>query len=106
MKQQTPDPVQSVEPMILELIDGTTGEPHGDMNAYLQRHTDGTSRLLGTMRFHCEGFVFDATWTLRYAWQDRTKPEIAFRLPNVRELDPMSVVMIQSVDFAAGAFTS
>lgn len=106
MKQQSPDPVRSVEPMVLELIDGTTGEPHGDMNAYVQFHTDGTSRLLGAMRFHVEGFVFDATWTLRYAWQDRTKPEIAFRLPEVRELDPMSVVMIQSVDFATGAFSA
>jgi hypothetical protein len=97
------DPVKSVEPMILELIDAETGEAHGDMNVYLQVHRDGTSKLIGTIRFHVTGFVADAVWTLRYAWQDRTKPQIAFRVPEAVRLDPLSVVQIVSIDFASDA---
>lgn len=96
------DPVKGVQPMLLELIDAD-GSTHGEIDAYVQMHKDGTAKLLGTIRFHVTGFVNEATWTLRYPWQDRTEPEIAFRLPNVKELDPMSVVQIVEVDFDKGA---
>jgi hypothetical protein len=99
-----PDPVKCIEPMVLELVDGTDGTAHGEMDAYVEMRHDGTAKLLGTLRFGVEGFVDEATWTLRYPWQIRTDPTIAFRLPNVKELDPMSVVQIGSVEFAKGAF--
>lgn len=91
--------------MVLELVDAVDGTAHGDMNVFVELRSDGTARLFGELRFGVEGFVSEATWTLRYAWQDRTDVELAFRLPQVKELDPMSVVLIRSVDFDAGALT-
>lgn len=92
-----------VEPMILELIDATDGTAHGDMNVYVEHRPDGSALLLGELRFGVIGFVKMATWTLRYAWQDRTDVELAFRLAQVKELDPMSVVLIKSVEFDKGS---
>lgn len=103
MTRRPTDPVKGVEPMLLELVDGVDGSGHGEVDAYVEVRKDGTAKLLGTIRFGVEGFVTEATWTLRYPWQDRTKPEIAFRLPNVKELDPMSIVQIGSVEFDKGA---
>jgi hypothetical protein len=94
-----------VQPMVLELVDAVDGSAHGAMNCYVEFHPDDTATLTGELRFGVEGFVSEATWTLRYAWKDRTKPDLAFRLPQVKELDPMSVVLIRSVDFDKGSLT-
>lgn len=93
----------SVQPMILELLDATDLAEHGTANVYVEFHADGTSTLLGEIRFGVLGFVEEATWTLRYAWKDRREPDLAFRLPEVKVLDPMSVVLIKSVTFDKGA---
>ena len=89
--------------MILELVDGADGSAHGDMNVYLEARKDGSALLLGELRFHVTGFVAEATWTLRYVWKERTEPDMAFRLAQVKELDPMSVVLIKSVEFEPGS---
>lgn len=86
----------TMHPMILELIDGE-GNPYGDMNVVVETFPDGRSLLRGPIRFTSEGFVEEATWTLRYPWKERTEPDIAFRLPEVKEADPFSVVVINSV---------
>ena len=95
----------TVEGMILELVDGVDGSAHGELNVFVDHHRDGSATLLGELRFGVVGFVSEATWTLRYAWQDRTKPDIAFRLAQVKELDPLAVVLIKSVDFDKGTIT-
>ena len=97
--------MSSMEPMILELIDGSTTTGYGDLNVYVEHMDDGCVLLRGPLRFEVTGFVTDATWTLRHAWQDRTCPEYAFRLPEIRYCDPWSVVSIQSV-MLAGASAS
>lgn len=91
-----------MEPMILELVDGD-GNPHGDFNVMVEHMDDGCVLLRGPVRFEVTGFVTAATWTLRHAWQERTRPEYAFRLPEVRECDPWSVVAIQSVMLAGAS---
>lgn len=95
--------MSTVEPMILELVDGTDGSEHGTMNVYVEHRKDGSALLLGELRFGVVGFVSEATWTLRHAWQDRTDVELAFRLAQVKELDPLSVVLIKSVEFDRGS---
>ncbi len=96
----------TVEPLILELIDAADGTAHGDMNVFVEHRPDGSALLLGELRFGVIGFVAEATWTLRYAWQDRTDVVMAFRLPQVKELNPMSVVLIRSVEFENGSFAA
>ena len=88
--------MSDVQPMILELIDAN-GDAHGDANVMVETFTDGRALLCGPVRLEVTGFVTDATWTLRHAWQDRTKPTYAFRLPEVRDADPWSVVVMESV---------
>lgn len=96
----------TVQPMVLELVDGVDGSEHGSMNVYVEQRKDGSALLLGELRFGVVGFVSEATWTLRYVWQDRTDVELAFRLAQVKELDPMSVVLIKSVEFDKGSISS
>lgn len=95
----------SVEEMTLELVDGTNGYPHGEMTVFVEYRPDGTGTLIGELRFEVIGFVEDATWTLRYAWQDRTKPVVAFKLAQVTRAEPGSVVLIKSVEFDKGTIT-
>lgn len=91
------EPAPIIEPMILELIDGKTTDPHGDMNVYVEVRHDGNAMLRGPIEFPVTGFVEDCTWTLRYPWKDRKEPDVAFRLPEVKDADPFTVVSINSV---------
>lgn len=91
-----PNPAPVIHPMILELIDGE-GNPYGDANVMVEVFYDGRALLHGPIRFTPEGFVKDATWTLRYAWKNREEPDVAFRLPEVRDADPFTVIAINSV---------